>query len=152
MTDLETLRWTARTILPLHQSDWLTKAVEILERDFGMVGEEYPGDIDIRVDFPGWGIGTAWLGTYHRNAEVGIRRIFINPTIGGLLALDVLVHELVHAVTEEGGGHGGMFMRVAKAIGMDDGGTTAGAKEDLLQRLRDIQQTLGSYPLVFDFV
>ncbi len=55
-------------------------------------------------------------------------------------------------MTEEESGHGGMFRRVAEAIGMDGGGMTSGAEECLLRRLREIQQTLGSYPLVFDLV
>ncbi len=158
MTDIETLAWTAREILPLYQRDWLTKAMEILKWDFEQIGEAYSGAIDIRVDFPDRGIHLAWLGMYcrdtvdHATGDGVFRRIFINPTVDGLTALDVLVHELVHAVTEEEGGHGGMFRRVAKAIGMDDGGMTSGAEEDLLRRLREIQQTLGSYPLVFDFV
>ena len=132
--------------------------MKILEWDFENIGEPFPGDIDIRVDFPGRNIHTCWLGLYrhkyvdHATDEGIFRRIFINPTIDGLMALDVLVHELVHAVTEEEGGHGGMFKRVARAIGMDDRGSASGAEKDLLQRLREIQQRLGSYPLVFDFV
>ncbi len=89
----------------------------------------------------------------HVTDEGVFRRIFINPTIDGLDALDVLVHELVHVVTEEEeGGHDGMFRRVAAAIGMDDKGTASGAEGILLGRLREIQRILGRYPLVFDLV
>ncbi len=100
MTDIETLAWTAREILPLYQRDWLTKAMEILKWDFEQIGEAYPGAIDIRVEYPGRNIHLAWLGSYIAYIstdpdDVDFRGIFINPTVDGLVALDVLVHELV---------------------------------------------------------
>lgn len=81
--------------------------------------------------------------------ELTLHWLYINPTVDGLTALDILVHELVHASIEEDG-HGEQFMEVASAIGLDDKGPSAGAEVILLKRLRDIQEMLGSYPLVFD--
>jgi hypothetical protein len=146
MTELETLRWTAKEILPRKQADWLTKAVEILREDFNQIGEPF-SKITIIVDYPYGGLSLSWLGSYRYTKQT----IFINPTVGGLMALDILVHELVHAVvpvTEPA--HGERFHEVAAAIGLDDDGPTAGAEEVLLKRLREIQEILGSYPLVFD--
>lgn len=152
MTDIETLRWTAKNLLPRYQSDWLTKGMEILRKDFEQIGETFPEGIDIRVDWPDRGISPSWFGLYHRDTwdDEVFRRIYISPTVDGLLALDILVHELVHAATEEDPGHGERFKEIAAAIGIDVKGTASGAEEVLMQRLRDIQETLGSYPVVFD--
>jgi hypothetical protein len=146
MTDIETLQWTAKEVLPLQQSVWLTKAMEILKEDFQQIGESFSG-ITILVDYPYHGPSFYWLGTY----RYSVRTIFINPSVDGLMALDILVHELVHAaVGIEEGGHGEKFLAVAAAIGLDDSGPTAGAEETLLKRLRAIQEILGRYPFVFD--
>ena len=152
MTDIETLRWTSQEILPIHQGEWLGKAMEMLRVDFDQIGVPIPKEIDISVDYPDGRLPYNWLGTYRRRYWDGgpiiQHRIFINPTVDGLMALDILVHELVHAVVDDTG-HGDEFMEIASAIGLDDDGPTAGAEEVLLKRLRDIQETLGSYPLVF---
>lgn len=149
MTDIETLRWTAREILPLKQRDWLLKALEILREDFLQIGEMIPDDIDVFVEYPiYWEISDNWLGTYWSIDK----DIYINPSVNGLWALDILVHELVHAVVGGAVGHDKEFQTIAAAIGLDDTGITAGAEAVLLKRLKDIQETLGSYPLVFDCV
>ena len=70
----------------------------------------------------------------------------------GITALDILVHELVHAAVGCECGHSETFYTIADAIGLDNGGITASAEEVLLKRLRDIQEILGPYPEVFDFV
>ncbi len=49
MTDLETLIWTSREILPLRQQDWLYKALDILTLDFQHIGETVPEGILIEV-------------------------------------------------------------------------------------------------------
>jgi hypothetical protein len=153
MTDIETLRWTAQEILPLKQRDWLDRALEMLRVNFYQIGVDLPKDIDIVVDYPDSALPYPWLGTYQRcwikRGPIISHKIFINPSVDGLLALDILAHELVHSVTLDGD-HGDEFMEIASAIGLDDTGPTAGAEEVLLKRLKDIQETLGSYPLVFD--
>jgi hypothetical protein len=120
--------------------------MEILKEDFNQIGESFSG-ITILVEYPYNEPSFDWLGTYRYNEH----SIFINPTVGGLMALDILVHELVHSVVPLGEpGHGERFHEIAAAIGLDDDGPTAGAEEVLLKRLREIQKILGSYPLVFD--
>jgi hypothetical protein len=152
MTDIETLRWTAREILPMQQSKWLDRALEMLRVDFYQIGEPLPREIAIKVEYPYGELTYLWLGTclfyWSADHDPDFYTIFINPSVDGLLALDVFVHELVHTVTNDG--HGDEFMGVASAIGLDDTGPTAGAEEVLLKRLKGIQETLGSYPLVFD--
>ena len=153
MTEIETLQWTAHEILPKQQSEWLGRAMEMLRVDFDQIGVPIPEDIIISVNYPDARLPYNWLGTYRRrywdSGPITQHKIFINPTVDGLMALDILVHELVHAVVKETG-HDGEFMEIAIAIGLDDDGPCAGAEEVLLKRLREIQEILGSYPLVFD--
>jgi hypothetical protein len=152
--NIEILRQTAREVLPSKQQDWLDRALKMLRYDFDQIGMLLPRYIDILVNYPRCAIGYSWLGTCRccwsgdDDDDDAFHTIFINPTVNGLLALDILVHELVHAVTKDG--HGDKFMEAAAAIGLDDTGPTAGAEEILLKRLKDIQMELGPYPLVTD--
>lgn len=160
LTDIETLRWTAREILPERQSDWLTKAMEMLREDFKKIGETFPDSIDIVFDFYPYSgnMSILWMGCYNASAYlrkggkplISHPQIHINPTLTSLCALDILVHELVHAATPEDLGHGDRFREVAAAIGLDDKGTASSAEEDLMQRLIEIRNILGPYPLVTD--
>lgn len=166
MTDIETLRWTAEHLLPLQQADWLTKAMEILRKDFQRIGETFPDSIDIVFDFYPYSgnMGILWMGCYSDSYSDShcVRKggkpvtshpqIHINPTLTSLCALDILVHELVHAATPENLGHSKRFREVAAAIGMDDKGTASGAEEVLLKRLVEIRNILGPFPLVTDCV
>ena len=148
MTDIETLRRAAREILPLQQRDWLKRGLKHLRKDFRKIGNAIPRSIYIKVDFPPYYPVYNWLGSCTTIADCHI--IHINPTVTGLLALDTLVHELVHAVVGGKYGHGRQFLEVAAAIGLDDDGPTAGAEEVLMQRLIEIRNILGPYPLVTD--
>ncbi len=150
--NIETLRLTAKEILPKQQSKWLDRALEMLRPDFDQIGSPIPEFITILVNYPRRALSYSWLGTWNCYWSVDddpdFHMIFINPTVDGLYALDILIHELVHATTNDR--HGDRFREVAAAIGLDDRGTASGAEETLLKRLRDIQMTLGPYPLVFD--
>jgi len=146
--DIETLREVARELLPWEQKRWLHRALEILRRDFWQIGETLHSEIDISVGFPHHDVSHNWFGTCREGP--GYYSIFINPTVGGLEALDILVHELVHTVVGAAVGHGLRFLDVAAAIGLDDDGPYAAAEEVLLERLKEIQEILGSYPLVTD--
>lgn len=157
LLDIETLRRAAKEILPSYQRNWLTKAVEILRQDFEQIGETFSEKIHIQVDYPCVDVGHSWMGSYFLQVfpemddlpELTRHWIYINPTVNGLDALSILVHELVHAsVGMEG--HEDHFLKVASAIGLDDSGPSAIAEEILLKRLENIQGMLGSYPLVFD--
>lgn len=160
MTDYETMVEASWKLLPLKQQHWLHDAMKILRHDFWQIGEEFPDVITIIVDYPGRDIGVRWMGMYQQSQQFSIERsdlsnltdyyIFINPTVTGLTALNILSHELVHASVGVREGHGEPFLRVAAAIGLDDSGPTALAEETLLGRLKGIQKTLGPYPLITD--
>ena len=134
----------------------------MLRLDFAQIGEEFPEEINIIVDFPPHhpvdksNMDVSWMGLYSEvefpeigdNPVITHHWIHINPTSTGLYALDTLTHELVHATTNDG--HGDRFREVAAAIGLDDRGTASSAEEALMQRLIKIRNILGPYPLVTD--
>ncbi len=163
MNDFETIRWTAQEILPLKQSEWLSNATDMLREDFKQIRETFPDEIHITVDYPSTEVSYSWLGQYQETFEMPERgnlsvitemtqyHIFVNPTVDGLLSLEILVHELVHAVAGAEAGHGEHFREVAAAIGVRMF-CCVGAKKVLLRRLRDIQEILGAYPLVTDYL
>ena len=146
MTEYETMFWTAENLLSEHQKYWLTKGMKMLRLDFAQIGETFSEKICIQVGYPEFDIGRPWLGMYDYNTDI----IYINPKVDGLMALDTLVHELIHATGILD--HGVDFHIVAAAIGLDDTGCTAGAEEVLLKRLRDIQEILGPYSPFTDCV
>lgn len=163
-SDLETIRWTAQEILPLKQSEWLSDAMDMLREDFRQIRETFPDEIHIIVDYPSTEVGYSWLGQYQETFEMIPERgdlsetsemtqyhIFVNPTVDGLLSLEILVHELVHAAAGVEAGHGERFRKVAAAIGLRKS-YCVGTEEVLLRRLRDIQEILGAYPLVTDYL
>ncbi len=143
-------------LLPRHRRRWLTRAIYILRRDFRQIGETFAEGIVPRAEIP-CSASISWLGTYrvvtYQHNFCADRTIFINPTIHGLDALDVLVHELVHAATEaHGANHGEEFMSVAAAIGLSDTGPTAYAETKLLLRLVKVEKYLGRYPMPEDLI
>jgi hypothetical protein len=150
MTDFETLAWAAKETLELQQNDWLNKAMIILREDFKQLGESIPSIIFIHAEYPPVDMGSYWLGAYFEGPHDSL--IYINPMVDGLTALDILVHELVHAVVGVEDVHGERFWDVATAVGLNGNGDTTGAGKVLLKRLREIQEILGSYPFVFDFL
>ena len=135
----------------MNRQTWLEKAVDILRHDFWQIGETIP-EVMVSDEWP-------WDYTPHKCTLAHYKSILetdgseteveitIHPDItDALIALSSLVHELVHAAVGGACGHAGEFLRVAAAIGLDDGGPTACAEEVLLERLREIQEILGMYP------
>ncbi len=151
MTDIETLRKMAQENLPIRQCNWLDRAMDMLRIDFAQIGESVPKKICIVVDYPEYIPVPNWQGCYCLRWWFCHKQhwIYINPSEDGLTALDILVHEMIHAIVDEPG-HGPGFMKVAAAIGLDAKGPSAAAEEVLLKRLREIQEMLGPYPVVFD--
>ncbi len=152
MNDIETLRKVARENLPVRQSNWLDHAMNFLRVDFDGIGLTIPKKVCIVVDYPEYSADYNWLGCHCLRWWFCRAQhwIYINPSIDGLTALDILVHELVHVVvTDEPKAHGQKFMNVTEDIGLNNDGPDAAAEKVLLKRLREIQETLGPYPVVF---
>lgn len=131
------------------REQWLVAAVRALTPLFEEIGEAVPA-VRVSVGWPGGRgrknsvIGQCW----HKDAATdGVAQVFISPVLDdGLRVLDVLAHEVVHAVDENASGHKGNFARIAKAIGLEGKMTATVAGDDLKVRLGDILDELGAYP------
>jgi hypothetical protein len=135
---------------------WLIRAIEILKWDFHAIGETIPEGIEVLTVFPDDLVDLGCEGCYRKVEYLAesvptCRTIYITPVAGGLAALDILVHELVHATTDTFD-HGEKFLATAAAIGLDDDGPTAAAERELLLRLQDIEECLGRYPMPEDLI
>jgi hypothetical protein len=131
------------------REEWLVEGVEAMRSIFAQVGEEIPA-VKVSVGWPGGNgrknsvIGQCW----HKDASAdGIAQIFVSPVLDDAVrVLDVLAHEIVHAIDENASGHKGNFARIAKAIGLEGKMTATVAGEGLKECLTAIAADLGDYP------
>ena len=128
---------------------WLVAAVEALAPLFAEVGESIPA-LRVSVGWPGGRgkknttIGQCWSKAA---AKDGVANVFISPVLDDASrVLDVLAHELIHAIDDCESGHKGRFARIAKGIGLEGPMTATHAGEALKVRLDGIVSDLGDYP------
>lgn len=131
------------------REEWLVAAVEALRPLFTEAGAEIPA-VRVSVGWPGGRgkkatvIGQCWptAASAAKAAEV-----FISPTQDDAVrVLDVLTHELVHAVDDCQNGHRGPFAKLAKALGLTGKMTATVAGPELAEKLAGIAGSLGDYP------
>jgi hypothetical protein len=131
------------------REEWLTAAIAALTPLFEAVGETVPA-VRVSVGWPGGRgdksatIGQCWASIA---SEDKVAQIFISPVLDDASrVLDVLAHELVHAVDDCQSGHKGPFAKIAKGIGLTGKMTATVAGEELKATLDDIAAELGTYP------
>jgi len=134
------------------REEWLTSAIDILRPDFTELDATIPDSVRVTCGWPSQGgrpgrkqrIGECWPPSC---SEDDTTEMFINPMLGdGVEALEVLVHELVHAAVGCDAGHKGPFRTVAKGIGLEGKMTATRAGETLRAKLEGIAESLGDYP------
>lgn len=135
------------------REQWLRGAVDLLnERVFKPAGYETPSDVKVSCGWPsagGVGSRQATIGQCFNRASSsnGVNEIFISPRLSDpIKCLDVLAHELVHAIDDCKSGHKGAFRKMATAIGLEGKMTATNASPELLERLNAISEFLGEYP------
>jgi hypothetical protein len=136
------------------REEWLIESVSLMRnRLFRGHGFDVPEKIRISVGFPrgarGGGsgaIGQCWsqVASADEHAEIFIHPLIEDP----LRVLDIVAHELVHAVNFAAGqsGHGKVFKDIAVKVGLEGKMTETVAGERLLVDLRDFHRILGNYP------
>ncbi len=133
------------------REEWLVAAVRALDAFFVEVGETLPV-VRVSVGWPGGRgrkdsvIGQCWPGAASTD---GVGQVFVSPVLDDASrVLDVLAHELVHAVNHANGenGHGKAFGKIARAIGLEGKMTATVASEALKARLDALTGDLGAYP------
>lgn len=131
------------------REEWLVAAVDALRPLYEEVGETLP-TVRVSVGWPGGRgnksrvIGQCWAKVA---ADDRINQLFISPVLDDATrVLDVLIHELIHAIDDCQSGHRGRFAAIAKAVGLTGPMTATVASDVLRARLDGIAATLGAYP------
>lgn len=126
---------------------WLLAATEMLRPHFRERADLEVPEVLVSTGWPSARgtasknkvIGECWSG------HGGKPQVFISPLIfDPVEALGVLVHELVHA-SVAGHGHGAVFSRPAKAMGLEGKMTRTHVGEELKAILLEIAAELGPY-------
>ncbi|AWY06679.1 SprT-like protease [Microbacterium phage Zeta1847] len=148
---LEDMTNTTDTTAPKFSTreEWLTAAIEALRPIFAAAGAELPA-VRVSVGWPGGAgrknsvIGQCWATAASSDK---VAQLFISPVLDDAVrVLDVLVHELVHAVDDCQSGHKGAFAKLAKAVGLEGKMTATVAGDELKAKLEAIAAELGAYP------
>lgn len=129
------------------REEWLEAAIIELSKTV-FLGEKMP---EVRVS-------TGFTGSRNGNKAIGVcwsplasidnkAQLFISPIIdNSLRALDILAHELCHAIVGNEHGHKGPFAKLARKIGLEGKLTATTAGPELLKRLNEVVKLLGPYP------
>jgi hypothetical protein len=130
------------------REQWLEAGTEMVASVFEAAGLELP-PVKVSCSWPGGGsarkrVGECWS---RNSSSSGINEIFISPLIAKpVVALDILVHELVHAYDDCQNGHKAAFIRIARQVGLEGKPTSCHAGPELLATLEIIAAELGTYP------
>lgn len=148
------------TSVSVDREAWLNKAVDELRPIFEEYGYAIP-PVRVSVGFPSRGavsrrklaVGQCWDKV---TSADGVAQIFISPLLdlvvdpaqkeGAAGVLDTLVHECVHAVVGSKAGHGAVFGKCARAVGLQGKLTSGFAGQALVGRLDTVAKKLGPYP------
>lgn len=136
----------------MNREEWLTSAIVHIRPIFKDSGLEIPESVSVSVGFPSkkatsakkMSIGQCWPTS---SSPEKVSHIFISPVLDdGVEALSVLVHELIHAIDDCKSKHGGPFVRMARAVGLEGKPSATHAGEDLTRKLKIIVDVIGEYP------
>lgn len=132
------------------REEWLVAAVEALRPMFSALTSETVPAVRVSVGWPGGNgrknsvIGQCWST---KVAADEISQVFISPVLDDAVrVLDVLAHELIHAIDDCTSGHKGRFAKIAKALGLEGKMTATVAGPGLKAELDQIAAELGEYP------
>lgn len=135
----------------MNRETWLLIAIERLRADlFAPQGHAFPDAIRVSMGF-GFGrskSSLSILGQYWPSGltKDGMAQVYISPTLDdSSRVLDVLIHELCHAVVP-GAGHGKLFKRVALSVGLTGKMRATVASDRLKERLNALIQEIGEIP------
>jgi hypothetical protein len=129
------------------REEWLVAMTEALRPTFEDAGFTIPA-VRVSCSWPSRQIrkriGECWTS---RASKDGSRQIFITPILDeGFAVVEVLVHELLHAVLPDDVHHKGPFRKGMKALGLIGKPTATNAGPELTERLHVLCLEVGDYP------
>jgi hypothetical protein len=131
------------------RESWLHAAIRALTPLYEAQGFRVPQNIRVAIGWTSTGrnskaIGECWAGTVSKDGHF---EIFLKVTLEDSFAmLEVLAHELIHAIVGLEEKHGGKFKELATAIGLEGKMTTTKAGPNLASILKRIAEDLGPLP------
>lgn len=134
------------------REEWLNEATNIFRQEtFKRNSINIPKDVKVSCGFAPSGNRSRLktLGVCHNrlSSTAGVNEIFISPvTSDSSRVLDILAHELIHAVDDNKNGHRKPFRDMALAIGLTGKMTSTEAGEELKKELDTIIKRIGNYP------
>jgi hypothetical protein len=134
--------------MSMTREEWLEAGVRHLRINFDAAGHTLP-PVKVSCSWPGGGsarkrIGECWPT---KMSAAKVNEIFISPMVADpVQALDILVHELCHAVDDCASGHKAPFVRIARSVGLEGKPTATHAGEALKISLQCIAKAIGEYP------
>ena len=144
---------------PINREAWLENAKDaLLNKVFFPVSTStpinlsVPEKIRIACSWPSRNAGPSNRRAIGQNfspaaSADGTNEIIISMVLDDpIRVLDVLTHELVHALVGNEHGHKGPFRTLAKAVGLEGKMTATVAGEELTATLKEIYEELGEYP------
>jgi hypothetical protein len=139
----------------MNREEWLALATDALRGMFKQFDFAVPAKIRASCGWPSTmalrrkktdirAIGQCWATCCSAD---GTSEIFISPCLGDAFAvLEVLVHELVHAIDDCKDGHGRRFRKIALKVGLAGPMVATTAGPELQARLNTLTGELGPYP------
>lgn len=128
---------------------YLVKAVAMFRSTWAKQGVAVPTDVKVTCGWPGGGsprkrIGECWPRS---RSAAKVNEMFISPWIADTAqVLDVLGHEILHAVDDCQSGHGAQFTKLSKQVGYSGGKHSAASTDEAKALLASIEAKLGKYP------
>jgi hypothetical protein len=132
----------------LERQQWLELAVEALRFRFASVGYSVPEKLRVSIGFPRGAescgaIGQCWPPSASSD---GHAEVFVSPELtDSVRILDVLTHEIVHAVTPDAG-HGRPFKQCALKIGLRGPMRSTTAGPEFVAWAETLFKQIGLYP------
>lgn len=135
--------------IPQQREEWLNRATGLFTRHWATLGVKVPSDVQLSCGFPGGGsirrrIGECWSRS--RSARK-VNQVFISPVIDNpIKALDILGHELLHAVEDCRSGHGRNFTKLSGRVGYSGGKSSSAETPQAKAMIAGMCKVLGKYP------
>jgi hypothetical protein len=133
----------------MHRELWLTKATKLLRFQWSRFGIAVPVDVKVTCGFPGGGSPRRRIGECWPRARSGakVNEVMISPVLEAPLdVIDVLGHELLHAVDDCASGHGPAFTKNSKTVGYSGGKHSKITTPEALALAQVVLEKIGVYP------
>jgi hypothetical protein len=112
----------ARVAKPITREQWLNRFTDLARPQFEAAGHPLPAEVRCSIGFPSSGVRSKVIGECWSSASSadGHAEIFLRPSLQSDTSriADVLTHELAHAALGNEEGHGKVFGKLVRKLGL----------------------------------